>query len=38
MNDPDHHFDTMGDDVDQNESLDRPKNERDRVLFAKIKK
>jgi len=38
MNDPDFHFDTMGDDYDEDESLDHPKNERDRVTFAKIKK
>jgi hypothetical protein len=38
MNDPDFHLDTMGDTYDENESLDRPKNEKERVLFSKIKK
>ena len=38
MNDPDFHLDTMGDNYDENESLDRPKNEKERVLYSKIKK
>ena len=28
----------MGDPLDEDESLERPKNEKDRILFGKIKK
>ena len=38
MKDKDSHFDTMGDIYDENESLDNPKNDSERILFAKIKK
>lgn len=33
MNDPESHLDTMGDQIDENESLDRPKSEKDKILF-----
>lgn len=38
INDPDFHFDPMGDDYDEQQSLDNPKNDKDRIEFAKIKK
>jgi hypothetical protein len=38
LNDPDFHLETLGDQIDEEESLDRPKNERDKILFKRIKK
>ncbi len=38
MNDLDYHFDTMGEEYREDESLDRPRNEKERVIFSKIKK
>jgi hypothetical protein len=36
INDPEFHFE--GDSIDVNESLDHPRNDQERVLYAKIKK
>lgn len=37
LNDPDFHVDTMGDSVND-ESIDKPKNERERMLYSRISK
>ena len=38
LNDPEFHLDTMGDSIDEQQSLDHPKTETDRQLFKRIKK
>ena len=37
LNDPDFHVDTMGDSVND-ESIEKPKNERERMLYSRISK
>jgi hypothetical protein len=38
LNDPSFHLDTMGDQIDEQESLDHPKNESERQLYKRIRK